>query len=154
MIHSGKLKRYHNILRSFIARAYKQHLWWYCENEISKAVPCIQCLSSSSWKNVCTCGFSVGKFIPDKLRNIHFFSRAAPCHRSTRIMITLGCLSSFQLVLGFLHVIMCLILFGAVWRTELYLTSSVWFGQNGKTPLRSVTTFKMWQHHMGAGDGD
>ena len=34
---------------------------------------------------------------------------------------------------------MCLVLFGAVWQTELYLTSSVWFGQNRKTPLRLVT---------------
>ena len=27
----------------------------------------------------------------------------------------------------------------SVRQTELYLTSSVWFGQNGKTQLRSVT---------------
>ena len=36
---------------------------------------------------------------------------------------------------------MRLILFGAVRQTELYLTSSVHFGQNGKTRLRSVTTY-------------
>ena len=34
---------------------------------------------------------------------------------------------------------MRLVLFGAVRQTEFYLTSSVRFGQNGKTPLRSVT---------------
>ena len=32
-----------------------------------------------------------------------------------------------------------LVLFGAVRQTELYLTSSVRFGQNRKTPLRLVT---------------
>ena len=36
---------------------------------------------------------------------------------------------------------MCLVLFGAVRQTELYLTSSVQFGQNSKTPLRSVTSW-------------
>jgi hypothetical protein len=40
----------------------------------------------------------------------------------------------------FLHVFMCLVLFGVVRLTELYLTSSVLFGQNVKTQLRSVTT--------------
>ena len=41
----------------------------------------------------------------------------------------------------FLHVFMCSVLFDAVRQTELYLTSSVHFGQNGKTPLRSVATY-------------
>ena len=35
---------------------------------------------------------------------------------------------------------MCSVLFGA----ELYLTSSVRFEQNGKTPLRLVTTWLKW----------
>ena len=40
----------------------------------------------------------------------------------------------------FLHVFMCSVLFDAVRQTELYLTSSVQFGQNRKTPLQSVTS--------------
>ena len=33
---------------------------------------------------------------------------------------------------------MCLVLFSALWQTELWLTCSVWFGQNSKTPLRPL----------------
>ena len=39
---------------------------------------------------------------------------------------------------------MCLVLFGVVQQRELYLTSSVLFGQNSKTPLRLVTSSKVW----------
>ena len=39
----------------------------------------------------------------------------------------------------FLHVRFCLV---SVRETELSLTCSVWFGQNGKTLLRSVTSLQ------------
>ena len=42
----------------------------------------------------------------------------------------------------FLHVFICLVLFGAVWEKELYLISSVQFGQNAKTPLWLVTILR------------
>ena len=40
--------------------------------------------------------------------------------------------------LGFLRVFKCSVLFCAVPQTELCLTSSVQFGQSGKTPVQSV----------------
>ena len=53
--------------------------------------------------------------------------------------------TTFKIVLlvrsgGFFYIFFCLVLFGVILQAELYLTSSVKFRQNGKTPLRSVTS--------------
>ena len=54
-------------------------------------------------------------------------------------------MSRIQALGFFFAFFMCSILFGAVQQTELYLTRSVRFGQNSKTPLWSVTILESTQ---------
>ena len=53
-------------------------------------------------------------------------------------MLDLGFIFKF-----FLHVFLSSVLYGAIRQTELYLTSSVRIGQNGKTQLQLVTIGKV-----------